>query len=338
MRALVRRWLLVTVTVTVGSLVGTTGSPAQRAYYPQTYLSAPYNWAFRDRFPAVDALFNAFDFGHAILYQTLWRRPDAARAELDSARFQFITTKLLRHPPNVPLAESAIGPDWVKLAPEVAEMFEWAHLFHRQLYDIWSDDRLNDAQRDQQVARVQRYYQSRPDLAFSSRPKSMNLMEGQSYSLDFRKRFPKYNGLIWSYHWLQMTLYEALLAASSPAERKANVTAVVDRFWSFLDNAPDSLPKVMPQSAAIAPRFTARYPEAAIIFDNLHSLHDVVSDILADPSIPSAAKRRTILEAAARYRDSTSSVTSVDEWKSTAEAMGVTRMGGLPPVTGGNER
>jgi hypothetical protein len=94
----------------------------------------------------------------------------------------------------------------------------------------------------------------------------------------------------------------------------------------------------MPQSAAIAPRFTARYPEAAIIFDNLHSLHDVVSDILADPSIPSAAKRRTILEAAARYRDSTSSVTSVDEWKSMAEAMGVTRMGGLPPVTGGNER
>jgi hypothetical protein len=321
------------------AFVGAPGdAAAQASSYAQTYLAAPYNWAFRDRFPQVDALFNAFDYGHAILYETLWRRPGAAASELDSSRFQFITRKLLRNPPNVPLDESAIGPNWVKLAPEVAQMFEWAHLFHRQLYDIWSDDRLNPAQKDFQVARVQRYYQSRGDLAFSSKPKSMNLMEGQTYSLSFRKRFPKYNGLIWSYHWLQMTLYEALLAASSPAERKENVTAVVARFWTLLDGAPDSLPSVMPQSAAIASRFSARYPEAAIIFDNLHSLHDVVSDILADPSIPRAAKRPTILAAAARYRDSTTAITSVEEWKSMAEAMGIAKMGGPAPVAGGNER
>jgi len=302
---------------------------AQLQPNPQTYLAAPYNWAFRDRFPKVDALFNAFDYGHAILYETLWRQPNAPASVLDSTRFQFITRNLLRNPPNVPLDESAIGPNWVKLAPEVAMMFEWAHLFHRQLYDIWSDDRLSAAEKDQQVARVMRYYQSRDDLAFSSKPKSMNLMEGQKYSLAFRKRFSKFNGLIWSYHWLQMTLYDALLASSSP---------VVARFWSLIDSAPASLPSVMPQSAAIAPRFTARYPEAAIIFDNLHSLHDVVSDILADPSIPRGAKRRTILDAAARYRDSTTSITTVEEWKSMADAMGVANMGGPAPVTGGNER
>jgi hypothetical protein len=38
----------------------------------------------------------------------------------------------------------------------------------------------------------------------------------------------------------------------------------------------------MPQSPAISPRFSDRYPEAAIIFENLHSLHDVVPAILAD--------------------------------------------------------
>lgn len=323
-------------TLFLAALGAATGSAAaQLQPYSQTYLAAPYNWAFRDHFPKVDALFNAFDYGHAILYETLWRRPNAPAPELDSARFEFITGKLLRNPPNVPLDESAIGPNWVKLAPEVAQMFEWAHLFHRQVYDVWSDDRLNPAQKDAQVARLMRYYQSRDDLAFSSKPKSMNLMEGQAYSLAFRKRFPKYNGLIWSYHWLQMTLYEALLASSSPTERKENVSAVVARFWSLLDSAPASLPSVMPQSAAIAPRFTARYPEAAIIFDNLHSLHDVVSDILGDPSIPRAKKRRTILEAAARYRDSTTSITSVEEWKSMAELMGVANMGGPAPVTGG---
>jgi hypothetical protein len=132
-----------------------------------------------------------------------------------------------------------------------------------------------------------------------------------------------------------MTLYEALLASKSPQERTQNVAAVVTRFWSLLDGAPDSLPSVMPQSAAIAPRFTARYPEAAIIFDNLHSLHDVVSDVLADSSIAASSKRRTILRAADQYRDSTTSITSVDEWKSMADAMGLAKMGGAAPVTGG---
>ena len=329
-------WVVASVSFVVALGVPSGSAAAQLQPNPQTYLAAPYNWAFRDRFPDVDALFNAFDYGHAILYETLWRQPNAPASVLDTTRFQFVTRKLLRNPPNVPLDESAIGPNWVKLAPEVAMMFEWAHLFHRQVYDVWSDDRLDPAQKDAQVARLMRYYKSRDDLAFSSKPKSMNLMEGQPYSLAFRKRFPKYNGLIWSYHWLQMTLYEALLASSAPAERKANVSAVVARFWSLIDSAPTSLPSVMPQSAAVAPRFTARYPEAAIIFDNLHSLHDVVSDILADPSIPRAAKRRTILDAAAHYRDSTTSVTSVEEWKSMAGAMGVTNMGGPAPVTGGN--
>jgi hypothetical protein len=328
----IRRSAIAASCVAAG-LVASASAAAQTA--SQTYLAASYNWAFRDRFPKVDALFNAFDYGHAILYETLWRQPNAANSELDSTRYRFITTKVLRDPPRVPLDESAIGPNWVKLAPEVAQMFEWAHLFHRQVYDIWSDDRLTAAEKDQQVARVLRYYQSRRDLAFSSKPKSMELMEGQTYSLAFRKRFPKFNGLIWSYHWLQMTLYEALLASSSPAERKDNVGAVVARFWSLIDSAPASLPTVMPQSAAIAPRFTARYSEAAIIFDNLHSLHDVVSDVLSDPSIPRREKRRTILAAAARYRDSTTSITSVEEWKSMAESMGVTNMGGPAPITGG---
>ena len=331
-RSLIQPARVVKALVVTAFVAAAGNSAAQVSAYPQTYLAAPYNWVFRDRFPQVDALFNAFDYGHAILYETLWRRPGSQTSELDSVRFHFITRQVLRNPPTVPLDESAIGPNWVRLAPEVAQMFEWAHLFHRQLYDIWSDDRLNAAQKDVQVARALRYYQSRRDLAFSAKPESMNLMEGQPYSLSFRRKFPKYNGLIWSYHWLQMTIYEALLAAHSPAERMENVTAVVARFWTLLDGASDSLPTVMPMAAAIAPRFTAKYPEAAVVFDNLHSLHDVVSDILADAAIPARGKRNAILAAASRYRDETSSVTSMDEWRAMAEAMGIRNMGGPAPI------
>ena len=307
--------------------------PHATAYYDQQYLSAPYNWAFRARFPKVDALFNAFDYGHAKLYETLWRDPGAAREKLDQREFAFITHTLLRDPPSVPLDEGAIAPDWEKLAPEIAMMFDWAHMLHRQIYDVWTDDRIPVAQKDARVAQLVRYYKSRPALAFSSSPKNMNLMEGQPYSLTFRKRFPTYNGLIWSYHWLQMTLYEALLASSDPVRRRENVDAVVGRFWQLLDSAPPSLPTTMPMSAAIAPMFSSRYPEAAIVFDNLHSLHDVVSDILADPAIPRSQKRARLLEAAARYRDDTSSIVSIDDWKAMAHAMGLANMGGAAPIS-----
>jgi len=320
-------------------IVGTTGGCAPgansthaSAYYDQTYLSASHNWAFRNEFPKVDALFNAFDYGHAKLYETLWRDPSAPQPVLDQRQFQFITRDLLRNPPTVPLDGGAIAPEWEKLAPEVEAMFEWAHMLHRQIYDVWADDRIRPADKDARVATLIAYYKSRRNLAFSVMPKNMNLMEGQSYSLSFRKRFPTYNGLIWSYHWLQMTLYEALLDSQTPAQRKDNVDAVVARFWALLDSAPATLPSAMPQSPAIAPTFSSRYPEAAIIFDNLHSLHDVVSDILADERVPRGEKRRLILEAANRYRDDTSSIVSIDDWKEMARAMGLAKMGGPAPI------
>jgi hypothetical protein len=83
-------------------------------------------------------------------------------------------------------------------------------------------------------------------------------------------------------------------------------------------------------AAAIAPRFSRRYTEAAVIFDNLHSLHDVVSDILANPSVPRSEKRRRILDASASYRDNKTGITSVAEWQEMAGMMGAEKMGGVP--------
>jgi hypothetical protein len=304
-----------------------------RLYYEQTYMPAPHNWAFRSTYPRADRLFNAFDYGHAILYETLWRKPDAATETLDRQQFDFITKKLLVNPPRVMLDEAAIGPEFSKLAPEALEMFEWAHMLHRQIYDVLADERVKPEDKDARVAEVLRYYKSRPALAFSSRPKDMELMEGQAYSLAFRRKFPKYNGLIWSYHWLQMTLYDALLAGQTLAERRANVALVTSRFWEMLNGGQASLPAMMPMSPAIATRFSARYPEAAIIFDNLHSLHDVVSDILSNPAVRREQKRQAILAAAALYRDDTSHVTTTEAWRSMAVEMGVGNMGGLPPLS-----
>jgi hypothetical protein len=301
----------------------------------QTYLGASHNWAFRNRFPHSDRLFNAFDYGHAILYERLLRdegRPSDATRNIDGREFEFITTRLLVHPPALPLEEHAVGPTYATLVPEVLEVFDWTHALHRQLYDVLADEKLDSAARDARVGQLLRYYASRRDLALSALPKSMELMEGAPYSLAFRRQDPKFNGLLWSYHWYQMVVYDALLATSDAAGRHQNVDAATARFWTLLANAPANMPTTMPLTAAVAPRFAARYPEAAIIFDNLHSLHDVVADILASPIVASRDKRSAILHALRTFQDSTTQIMSRDEWRSMAHEMGVDRMGGVAPT------
>jgi len=304
-------------------------APAQWVQmHEQFYLEAPHNWVFRDRYMAADRLFNAFDFGHAILYETLWTKPNASVNELEEKWYNELTKKILIRPPRVPLEEGAVEIAYVQLAPEAKQMFEWAHVLHRQVYDVLADERLSEAQKDTEVARLVAYYKTRRDVAFSSQPKSMALMQEQPYSLAFRQRYPKFNGLIWAYHWLQIGLYEPLIVGKTVEERQKLVRATVARFWQQIEQPPATMPHVMPMTAAVAPAFATRYEEAAIIFDNLHSLHDVISDILANPSVPRNRKRAEILVATRRYRDDTSFVVSRDAWRMMAQHMGIENMGG----------
>lgn len=294
----------------------------------QMYFPASHNWVFRRTYPAADRLFNAFDYGHAVLYETLWRAPNADSSRLEVREFDFLTKQLLVRPPRLPLEERAIEPLYARLAPEAKAMFDWAHLLHRQVYDVLADETLSQVQRDAQIATLQRYYLTRRDLAFSTRPKTMALMQEQPYSLAFRQRYPKFNGLIWAYHWMQVGLYEPLLTGRTLAERQTGVAATIARFRQLIADAPNSMPYVMPMTSAISPHFAARYPEIAIIFDNLHSMHDVISDILANPNVPRDRKRAEILLAGARYRDDTTEVMTVAEWREMSEMMGVENMGG----------
>lgn len=296
--------------------------------YEQFYMPGDFNWTFRRTYPAADRLFNAFDYGHAILYERLYNNSHADPAILEQREYDFITKKLLVSPPRVPLEETAIEVQYAKLAPEAKMMFDWAHLLHRQIYDVLASEGLTLEEKDAQVAKLVKYYKTRPGLAFSSVPKNMDLMEGQPYSLEFRNRYPKFNGLIWGYHWLQVGLYEPLMVGKNLDERQAGVGAAVARFRQMLEGAPENMPRIMPMTAAVAPTFAARYQEAAIIFDNLHSMHDVVSDILASDKVPHNKKRDAILTAAARYRDATSYAMTPKEWMDMAQMMGIENMGG----------
>ena len=296
------------------------------------HLPGNFNWQFLGTYPAAARLFNAFDYGHAVLYERLYTgRGDAAKAL--EKEFTYLTTDLLVRPPRFAVVEEAVMPSYAKVAWRAKQMFDWAHLLHRQIFDIYSDNRLGEATRDSLVERVTDYYLARREYAFAPVPKSMDLMEGQYFSRTFRQAYPKFNGLIWAYHWLQVGLYEPLIEGRTPAERKAGVDAALGRFWSMLEDPPSRMPAIMPMASAIAPRFSERHPRAAAIFDNLHMMHDIISDVLTADTIPHDQKRALIYAQLDELRDSTRNIMTWDEWRNMGEAMGgIALMGG--PATG----
>jgi hypothetical protein len=329
---------IIAVVARVALLAGLTGvflpvpAEGQHPRDEQFYYPGRFNWSFLDRYPEAARLFNAFDYGHAILYERLLTRPGnvAERLEKD---YRYLTTDLLVRPPRFAVAEEVIEWRYAKRNWRAKMMFDWAHVLHRQIYDAYADERLTLAARDTLIERLTDYYLSNRKYAFAPVPKSMALMDEQYYSQVFRREYPKFNGLIWAYHWLQVGLYDPLLEARTPAEKKANVQATLARFWSMLEDAPRSMPRVMPMTSAIAPKFSAAHPRAAIIFDNLHMMHDIISDILEADTVPRAEKSRAIGLALDEMQDSTRNVMTMYMWWNMAEHMGgIEAMGG--PATG----
>jgi hypothetical protein len=315
----------------VAALMAPTAA-AQTRRDEQFYYPGGFNWQFLKTYPEAARLFNAFDYGHAVLYERLYTMGGKASPELEK-EYRYLTTDLLVRPPRFAVAEEVIMPAYAKLAWRAKMMFDWAHVLHRQIYDAYADDRLTPPQRDSLIERLTDYYLSNRKYAFTDEPKSMALMDEQYFSQTFRKTHPKFNGLIWAYHWLQVGLYEPFIEGLTTAERKSGVQATVARFWSMLEEPPNRFPKNMPMTSAIAPRFSAAHPRAAVIFDNLHMMHDIISDILTADAIPHGQKGRAIDEQLDRLQDPTRDLISMQEWRRMADHVGgVGAMGG--PATG----
>ncbi len=314
------------VALLLGTGVSTAAGQAQRD--EQFYYPGRFNWQFLANYPEAARLFNAFDYGHAVLYERLYTDRAKAAPKLEK-EYRYLTTDLLVRPPRFAVAEEVVMPAYAKLAWRAKLMFDWAHILHRQIYDAYADERLTPTRRDALIEQLTDYYLSNRKYAFTDKPKSMALMDEQYFSQTFRKAYPKFNGLIWAYHWLQVGLYEPYLEGQTEAERKAGVQATLARFWSMLEDPPSRMPKVMPMASAVAPRFSAAHPRAAVIFDNLHMTHDIISDILTADTIPHDRKGAMIDDQLDKLQDPVRDVISLDEWRMMANHMGgIEAMGG----------
>ena len=246
-----------------------------------------WRYAIERELPQLQREFNGIDFGLAHLGETLLRTQDAERVErarLDVLDFIFSS-------PRVPPDEEQIAPTFNRLAPELAKTFDWAHVFHRSLYDLFASDVP-----DKEVVyrKLLADYLEKPEAITPHRLDHHQGLWSFPESKSFRDRFPKFNTQIWAYHWLQAAVYDVQLLGDARRQRE-HMPNIIAHYHGYLRRPPVEW-QFMPMMPEGAPAFAARFPEAAAIFDNLHMLHDNVDDVLVRPDLyPTMAARRAAI-------------------------------------------
>lgn len=250
-------------------------------------LAAPYNFAFYDHHEHAARSFYAAHYTHFTAYEILMRPDEDTPRRM--SEFETQVRAYVVDPPKFEPPAEVVAPNWTRIAFETGQSMEWAHMLHSQLYDILADDRIADKRAAGERALA--YYLSESEAAFSTRGYGHRFMErGGAWAGNFKRGHPGINGILWAYHWHHAAVYEALMEPD-PERRREVLGRVID---VFTDSVLVDLPDVMPLTAEVAPNFSRLFPAAAHIFDNLHMMHDVVNDIMAEPSYSLAEKSAEI--------------------------------------------
>ena len=254
------------------------------------YERAVWNFALRENLPELDIEFNGVDFGHSNLYENLLATgAKSIPAIEEEARWQ--TLRFIYSKPLLPPNEEAIAPTYMKLAWRAQNTFDEAHALHRATYDIYLSDAITD--KDAAIREALAFYQRSP-YTITARPLDHRRLDSLPYSKSFRRKFPLFNATIWAYHYLQVVVYDVLRTAPDLKSKQKAVQPILATYRGYLDRPPVQW-SFMPLTAELSPKFAARYPEIVNIFDNLHMLHDNISDILASDLFPTwEAKRAEI--------------------------------------------
>lgn len=258
---------------------------AETIWYPLP----PEAYSFGREYPEAQKLLYAFDYGHALVYERLLinkgKIADPEKFEQELLRDIF---KILKNPPDVKNDEGDIAPNYVYQFPLVINLFDWSHLLHQFVFDAMVTIPDRGPVLKKRVAELFDQYKANKALAITEKCKTMIFMDGHYFSKAFRQQYPSFNLLIWSYHWFQIKLYEALMAETK-MERDANVNQAIADFWQLVSDLPDSADfDMMPEVREVAPTFAKMFPMLGGAFDNNHMLHDIISDILTSDKVPAS--------------------------------------------------
>ncbi len=243
-------------------------------------------YRFGEIYPEAQRLLFAFDYGHAIVYEKLLKNrgkiTDPEKFEKETLAEIFL---ILKNPPEVKTEESDIAPNYYYTFTKTVTVFDWSHMLHQFVLDVLATSQSRGDTMTRRVKEIYADYLANKSIAITPICKSMAFMDGHYFSKSFRMQFPSLNLLIWSYHYFQIKLYEALLQPSLLA-RDAAVKMTIDDFKNLISNLPDSAEfDMMPETATEAPTFAKMFPGIPAAFDNNHMLHDIVSDLLTSPKV-----------------------------------------------------
>lgn len=275
-----QRWALtvltlIGLTLLVGCAADQFEQRDQRFYY-----RALWNYSLRNEIPELDSEFNGVDFGHSYLYENLLRTGGHDVAAIEGTARQD-TLRFIYSRPTLPPNEEAIAPTYFRLAWRAQNTFNEAHALHRATYDLYTSDMPDKGDALQKVIA---YYQQSP-YALTAHPLDHGELDRFPYSKGFRQKFPLFNATIWAYHYLQIGVYDPLAAGATFDAKRAAVTPILTTYHHYLKE-PQVQWTFMPLTAEYSPKFAADYPELKNIFDNLHMLHDNISDILVSDLFP----------------------------------------------------
>ncbi|HKY31593.1 MAG TPA: hypothetical protein VJV23_03570 [Candidatus Polarisedimenticolia bacterium] len=250
----------------------------------------PWRGAVGRELPHFQREANGIDFGHAHLAETLLRTRDSEaveRARLEVLDFIFSW-------PRIKPDEAQIAPRFTRLAWEAQRAFDWAHLLHQSLYDLFAAGETMD--KEAAYRSIMDDYLDKPEAITSHPLDHHGALWSFPESRSFKSAHPAFNSQIWAYHWLQGAAYDAQLRGGAAVQRGL-LPRLIAHYHGYLRNPPQEW-EFMPLMAETAPEFSRRFPEAAVVFDNLHMLHDNIDDVLSRPDLfpDSASRRRRILE------------------------------------------
>src|SRR3989344_2724946 len=215
---------------------------------------------FGRKYPDAQRLLYAFDYGHALVYERLFhQRGQISDPEEFEKKILGEIMVILKNPPRVKVDEDAIAPVYVYMFPLTVSAFDWSHMLHQYVLDIMATSRDRGPGMARRVNEIFARYKRERTLAITDVCKTMQFMDGHYFSKAFRRNFPSFNPLIWSYHWFQIKLYEVLMSPGQ-AERDRGVAETVREFWALISDLPDSADfDMMPETATEAPIFSAAF-------------------------------------------------------------------------------
>ena len=222
--------------------------------------------------------------------------------------------------------EAAAG--YAVLGPRAAAIIERANAFYREVLGILADRTVTD--REAELAAAVERYRSRPDVALPAAPKNMDILYDHPYALDFRTGYTDLDGVIWAGHWFNLAVSEPLTDFAEEERRLAGIDTVTNRYFAKLSygEPPEFFPSELPLAPSISPGLIFLSPQAAMIWDNLSMMQEVLADVLASPAVTDVPA--AIDETVAWFMDPVNGVTDQDFWEIMALRHGIFFQGGYP--------